>query len=283
MSVNVPNTFIRLFTSMVKKDFQQKGSVLRGSVGRLRNLTNAEDANFHRIGTATVTQRVRHGVIPAHDIAHSQVTIGVEDWYSRLLIDDADRLKTNINLQREYSEAIGMALGRQLDDIIVSALGATTNTGTLQGFTGLGANTLTKQALLRMQAVVKNAQVPQSELVWVISPDVTAALLDINEVTNIDFVQTKPLPEGQLPPRFLGFRWVESTRLPTAAGGAGPTGQQVTTYLVHRESFGVLMQRDIRVKVERLPDRDGDQVLGVLTAGAGIIDPAGVYEIVIDV
>ena len=123
-----------------------------------------------------------------------------------------------------YAKAAAAAMGRSMDDVIITALGGTAQTGVSGGtstalpsaqkpFSASQSDGLTVAKLLEAKYLMDNASVdPSLKRFFVCSPKQIQDLLNTTEVKSSDFNTVKALAQGQLN-SFLGFEFIMSTRL----------------------------------------------------------------------
>ena len=123
MSFQVTTAMVDMFSANVFHLSQQKMSRLRPFV-RNEN-QNAETAFYDRIGLREARRKEgRHSDVVYIDTPHSRRAVTMIDFYDADLVDQEDKLRTIMNLENEYTQAIAMGLARQTDrEIIDGALG----------------------------------------------------------------------------------------------------------------------------------------------------------------
>ncbi|MEW5705138.1 MAG: phage capsid protein [Pseudomonadota bacterium] len=128
MSTQITTAFVQQYNANVYHLLQQKGSKLRAYV-RQETITG-KSAFFDQIGSVAAQLRTsRHADTPRMDTPHSRrrVTTGTYEWAD--LIDKADNIRMLINPSSEYAQAAAWALGRSIDDVLITAVTATAYTG----------------------------------------------------------------------------------------------------------------------------------------------------------
>lgn len=160
MSTQITTAFVEQYKANVYHLVQQKGSKLRGIV-RIEDITG-ENAFFDQIGSVAAQRRLsRHGDTPRMDTPHSRrrVTPAPYEWAD--LIDKQDKVRMLIDPTSEYAQAAAWALGRAMDDVILTAVDASASTG-VDGSTSTAFDT---------------AMIVDVQVVW---PGVTAADTGLN-------------------------------------------------------------------------------------------------------
>ena len=121
----IDTTFISQFESEVHVAFQRMGSKLRNTVREKK--VSAQDDTFPKIGKGVAGQKARHGKVPLMNLGHSKVQVTMADYYAGEIVDKLDMLKTNIDERQVTVQAIAGALGRKVDEVLVTAMDAATN------------------------------------------------------------------------------------------------------------------------------------------------------------
>ena len=103
---------------------QQMGSLLRNAVDV--ETVKGKNAFFEQIGEVTAQVRTsRHSDTPQLDTPHSRRRVSLADYEWADLIDDQDKIRMLIDPTSSYAKAAAAAMGRSMDDVIITALGGT--------------------------------------------------------------------------------------------------------------------------------------------------------------
>ena len=129
MSFNVTTHFVQQYTTNVQLLLQQKGSKLRGTVSTGSYSGKAAKA-VEQVGAVNAQKRTqRHGDTPLISTPSDARWIYPVDYEWADLIDDQDKLRMLIDPQSSYAQNGAYALGRAMDDEIISAFFGTAKTG----------------------------------------------------------------------------------------------------------------------------------------------------------
>lgn len=115
------------YEAEVKYLFQRQGSVLRQTV-RIKDGIIGSSTTFQKIGKGTASVKARHGVITPMNRDHTAIPCTLADFYAGDWVDKLDEAKTNIDERMAIAQGGVWALGRKVDDQIITALGTTTQT-----------------------------------------------------------------------------------------------------------------------------------------------------------
>jgi hypothetical protein len=262
MSTQVTTAFVQQYSANIQMLSQQMGSLLRDKV-RLESVVG-KNAFFDQVGAVTAQKRTsRHSDTPQIDTPHARRRVSLVDYEFADLIDDQDKVRLLIDPTSSYAQAAAFAMGRAMDDEIISAATGTAFTGetgststalpSAQKITESGTDGLTIAKLrtakekLDLQSV--DPSIPRHIIV---SPRQVTDLLGTTEVTSSDFNTVKALANGEVN-SFLGFNFIVSNRLSIASskrsciafaqdGIALGVGKDVTARIDERADKGYATQ-----------------------------------------
>ena len=309
-SVEITEAMVDQFSANVMHLSQQTSSRLR--MHCRQETFNAEAKFFDRIGKRKARRKEsRHGDVIYDNTPHSRRQVVMEDFYDADLVDDEDKLRIIMEPTSEYAIAIASALGRQMDEEIISgALGnayagkkgqtpvALPDSQKIAAFDGLaatgsGLNVPTLRAIRKKfkqnEAIMKGEQ-----LIIVVAAQQIDDLLGNVEVTSADFATVKALVDGEVD-TYMGMKFVETELLPfndtaitydvvTGAVGAGGgtiaigEGRRCFVMTANR---GVLCAtaREVNGRVSELPTKHYSvQVYGSLSIGVTRMEEEQVVE-----
>lgn len=293
MSYSVDTAFVNSYHGQLEHIFQQKGSKLRGT---LREVTqNSEYDYWDRLGTATVNAiTTRHGDTPHNTIDHTRRRNQVIGYDSNEFFDNQDKMRMIIDPKSGYAEAQARALGRQMDDTIISSLLGTAYSGK-DGATsvtydtayriavdyvesgGAANSNLTIGKLRRaLYLLESNDAIDDGEPITVVAhPSQKQSLLRTTEVTSSDYNGIRALVNGQVD-TFMGFKFIWTTRA-TSSGGYRQA-------LAYPKSAGLIgVAENINVKIDERPDkRYSYQVYSTATFGSTRMWEERVIQILCD-
>jgi len=223
MSTQITTAFVNQFSSNVQMLSQQMGSLLRTAVDS--ESVNGEKAFFDQVGAASAVLRTsRHADTPLVETPHSRRMVTMSDYEYADLIDDQDKVRLLVDPTSTYSRAAAAAMGRAMDDVIITAALGTANTGK-DGSTSTalpagqkiahGSAGLTIAKLVSAKELLDAASVdPSIPRYIVVSPKQISDLLNNTTVTSSDFNTVKALAQGEIN-SFVGFQFIVSNRLNT--------------------------------------------------------------------
>lgn len=269
MSTSVDLSFSKAFESEVKQAYQRMGSKLRRQVRSKSNIKGSS-TTFQTIGKGTPTTKVRHGQITPMNVSHTPVECTLVDYYAGDWVDKLDEAKVNHDERRVLVQAGAAALGRKTDELIISALDAT-SLEVAAGGTGL---TLAK-ILSAMEVLGGNDVFEDGRMTAVVPWNEWTDLLQIEQFSSSDYAKDSfPLLKGSEARLFLGTVWMPHSGLETLVSGGVSK-----SFWFNQDAVGHASGADITSDITWHGDRAAWFVNNMMSQGAVLIDGAGVVEI----
>jgi hypothetical protein len=230
MSFEITTAFVKQYHSNVDFLSQQKGSRLRDCVRT--ETQEGKEAYYDQIGPTAARKRTsRHSDTPLISTPHARRRTTLVDYDWADLIDDMDKVRTLINPQSLYAQNAAFAMGRSMDDELITAFYGSAAAGE-EGGTATTFDTSNNQIAVNLGG--SNIGLTIAKLVrakrimdgWDIDPDIPRYiachakqiedLLGTTQITSSDYNTVKALAAGQLD-SFLGFKFIQIERLPVDA------------------------------------------------------------------
>lgn len=275
MSVNLTNVQATQFAAEVKHKFQEKGS-LRETV-RQREARGAKTVQFNLMGRGQAAERTTiHTEIPVMGISHTPVTVDVKNYTAAELTDIFLNNQVPFDERLELIDTISGALSRRLDQVIIDAMGGFSATKTVANDVSGVVSDMTVDAIRAAAKFLDEDGVPDGDRTLVISPSGLHSLLESTEASSIDFNNVKALVRGDLD-TFYGF---QIKKIGTREEGGLPllTGTR-TSFAYHKSAIGLAVNMEPNIRVDWDEQYGAHRVTGFLSAGAGVIDGAGLVDI----
>ena len=281
MSTQITTAFVNQFSSNVQLLSQQMGSKLRGAVSE--ESVTGEKAFFDQIGSAVAQIKTsRHADTPLMETPHARRQVSIDTYEYAELIDDADKVRMLIDPTSTYARAAAAAIGRAMDDAIITAATGTAKTGASGGTdtTMLSANQiahgsagLTVAKLVQAKKILDNASVDPSIPRYIaVGPEQIEDLLNNSTVTSSDYNTVKALVQGEID-TFLGFQFITSTRLAVASSVR-------TCFAWAEDGIKLAVGKDVMAKIDERADKSySTQVFYCATFGATRMEEEKVVEI----
>lgn len=227
MSIQVPVAFQQKYHNDFLLLAQQNGSRLRRTVRTDPDRLDGKAGFFDRIGAVSMTEiTTRHQPTVLQNTPHSRRRITMRDFAFHDAIDWQDVIRLGRDPSGKYSQNAIMAAGRQMDDLIIAALGgnavsidsddAATNVplpSAQKIATGSGGLTIlklrqTKKLLDASEAGTQDG----AKRFFVATSNQIDDLLATTQVTSADYNGVKALVQGEIN-TFMGFEFIRTERL----------------------------------------------------------------------
>jgi hypothetical protein len=282
MSTEITTAFVEQYSSNIQMLSQQKGSLLRDKV-RVESVTG-KNAFFDQVGSVTASVRTtRHADTPQSDTPHSRRRVSLVDYEFADLIDDLDKVRMLVDPTSTYALAAAYAMGRAMDDAIITAATGSADTGVAGGtavalpssqiIAEAGTTGMTIAKLREAKEIIDLADVdPSLPRHIIVSPKQITDLLGTTEVTSSDFNTVKALAQGDIN-TFLGFNFIVSNRLAIA------TNKRKCIAFVS-DGIGLAVGKDATARIDERADKGyATQVYYSAAFGATRMEEEKVVEI----
>ncbi len=204
MSTSINNAFITQYERDVHEVFQRNGSVLKPTV-RFKSDVVGSVATFQKIGKGLATTNARHGTITPMNQTHTAISTTLADFYAGDWVDKLDEAKINIDERKAIASGGAKALGRKVDDQLLTTLDTTSQTVVTLTVT---TSAQVRNGLLDMiEAMIVNDAYEPGNMYGVMSPHLWAAASTIKEFASADYVAGNGLPFMEGAPVGMFKRW----------------------------------------------------------------------------
>lgn len=290
MSVNVNTAFVQQYSTNITMLLQQQGSRLRNTVQNY-SFTGKAASMAEQFGAVSpVRNQSRHSDTPLISTPQDKRWIYPNDYDWADLIDQQDRLRMLIDPSGPYTQAGVMAMGRAIDDEIISGLLTSNNTGengtvatgTLYAYnsnsqsvaaatgaasaTGLNIAKLRQAKKILLQADV---DIDNDELFMAISAQQHDNLLNEAQAISLDYNTRPVLVDGKIT-SFMGFNFIHTERIPGASNfnaaisptitsadsdGSYVAGSRWMVPFWAKSGMALGMWNDVQASVDKRPDK----------------------------
>ena len=282
MSTQITTAFVNQFSSNITMLSQQMGSLLREAVD-VETVTG-EKAFFDQVGSAVAQVRTsRHGDTPLMETPHARRMVTMSTYEYADLIDDPDKVRLLVDPTSTYARAAAMAMGRSIDDVIISAALGSASTGKA-GSTSTAlpsgqkiahaSGGLTQAKLVAAKKILdQNSVDPSIQRYIIVSPEQIEDLLNITAVTSADFNTVRALVQGEVD-TFVGFKFIVSNRLNTDSDG----NRQVIAFA--GDGIKLAIGKDVTGRIDERADKSySTQIYYCMDIGATRMEEEKVVEI----
>ena len=290
MSVNVNTAFVQQYSTNIMMLLQQQGSRLRNTVQNYSFLGKAASMAEQFGAVSPVRNQSRHSDTPLISTPQDKRWIYPNDYDWADLIDNQDRLRMLIDPAGPYTQAGVMAMGRAIDDEIISGLLNANNTGengtvstsTLYAYNSnsqsvaatIGASAATGLNIAKLRAAKRKlleaeVDVDNDQLFCVITAKQHDDLLNEAQAVSLDYNTRPVLVDGKIS-QFMGFNFVHSERIPGGANfntainpaitsadsdGSYVTGSRWMVPVYAKSGMALGMWNDVQASVDRRADK----------------------------
>ncbi len=282
MSTQITTAFVNQFSANVQMLSQQMGSLLRNAVDT--ESVNGEKAFFDQVGQAAAVLRTsRHQDTPLVETPHTRRMVTMSDYEYADLIDDSDKVRLLVDPTSTYSRAAAAAMGRAMDDVIITAALGSSQTGKDGSTTTAlpagqkiahGSAGLTIAKLVSAKELLDAASVdPSIPRHIIVSPKQVSDLLNNTTVTSSDFNTVKALAQGEVS-SFVGFNFIVSNRLNTDSN----SNRQVIAFA--QDGLKLAVGKEPAARIDERADKSySTQVYYCQTIGSTRMEESKVVEI----
>ena len=235
MADNIASVYAVQYGTNISLLLQQKGSKLRQAVqtGSYKGKQSEVVTQYGATSARAVSTRYQP-IVPVNT-PNNRRWVFPEDYDWADLIDNFDKLRLLADPQSAYSQNGLYAMGRAIDDVIISGIFGTNKTGEAGGtnttfdtvnqqvavnYAAAGNVGLTVDKLREARRILMENEVDlDAEAAYcAISAEQHDDLLGQLQVTNADFNTDAPVLQDGKVTRFLGINFIHTERLPTSSG-----------------------------------------------------------------
>lgn len=287
MSTSIDQAFIKDYNSDVHAVFQRRGGILRASV-RIKDNVVGSSTTFQKVGKGVATTKARHGVITPMNQAHTPVECTLSDFYAGDWVDRLDEAKTNIDERNVIAQGGAWALGRKVDNQIITALATTSQTAVSWVVTSKAA---IRNSLIAMAEALDALDVPNDGMRYgALTTHSWAYAMTVTEFASSDFVGPDGRPYVEGAPilkfkNFLGILWCVHTDLPGKAGNTATVlawHKTAAGYATGAHAGNVAGNGPVSADITWHGDRAAHFVNHMMSGGACLIDDTGVIKGTVD-
>jgi hypothetical protein len=235
MADNIASVYAVQYGTNISLLLQQKGSKLRGAVQTGSYMGKQSEVVTQYGATSARAVSTRYQPIVPVNTPNNRRWVFPEDYDWADLIDNFDKLRLLADPQSAYSQNGLYAMGRAIDDVIISGIFGTNKTGEAGGtnttfdtanqqiavtYAAAGDVGLTVDKLREARRILMENEVDlDAEPAYcAISAEQHDDLLGQLQVTNADFNTDAPVLQDGKVTRFLGINFIHTERLPVSSG-----------------------------------------------------------------
>lgn len=285
MSTSIDTAFITSYEAKVHEVYQRRGAYLKDAV-RMKTDVVGSTAVFQKIGKGVATTKARHGTITPMNQTHTAPSCVLADFYAGDWVDKLDEAKININERDVIASGGAMALGRKVDDQILTVLDTTGQTSVPLTVTSKAAILAT--ALEFVEAAWDNDVPNEGEVYAVVTPRYWSQLMLLDQFQRSEYVRadgmafvTGPTIGGGRWKDWMGIKWKMQTGLPgagTAVAKCFVWHKMATAYAVAASAGNIAGNGAVGADITWHGDRAAHFVNHLMSGQSCMIDDTGVIE-----
>lgn len=282
MSFQITTAFVQQYNENVAQLVQQKGSRLRGAV-RVETGIVGKAAYYDQLGAvAAVLKATRHSDTPLIETPHARRQVTMYDYWIADLVDKEDEVRILISPASGYAIAQANAMGRAMDDRVITEATGTSLTGEAGGTSTVlpsaqkvaAASTgLTLAKLLSTKEILDAGETDPEEPRFVAcAAGQITDLLNTTEIKSADYNTVKALAMGEVN-TFMGFKFIRTQRL-------GLVGSDRRCFSWVQSGILLAIGIDIKARISERSDKGyATQVFYQMTIGATRMEEEKLVEI----
>jgi hypothetical protein len=284
MSTSITTAFVAQYEKEVHHAFQRYGGILRAAV-RTKTDVVGSTCTFQKIGTGSASTKARHGVITPMNVSHTAPVATLADFYAGDWVDRLDEAKINHDERMALAQAGAWALGRKVDEQIMTGLTATTQSTVSISQTGTSQFL---SSMLEWSRALDRNDVPNDGMRYAaVTPHVWSCLSKVTAFASADYIGADglPLKEGASIMKWKewnGVKWCVHNGL-TGVGTAS-----AECYMWHKNAIGYAtgahpknageQSNAVMADITWHGDRAAHFINHWMSGGAVLIDDAGVIQ-----
>jgi len=264
MASSITNAFITQFEAEVHMAYQRMGSKLKNLV-RTVNGVNGSTVKFQKVAKGSANTKARHAEVVAMDLAHSNVSATLTDYYAADYVDKLDELKINIDERQVVAQSAAYALGRKTDEVLIATLDAATS---IAANVSSSATGMTLIKAKNMMEVFNGNDVPDdNQRYWAVGPKQWSDLLSVDQFSRVEYVGPSdlPFPNGMTAKRWMGFLFFVHS-------GLSLSGSDRKNLAFHKSAIGCGIGSDVRTEVNYIPEKVSHLITSMISLGSVAID-----------
>lgn len=256
MANTIANVYVETFEQNLRHVAQQENTKLLPYV-QVRG-EESENHNWEKLGSSDASVKTtRLQTTPVADTAWARRVAVSQTWDNGESTEQEDPVQMIVDPNSNLVKSLGYSMRRAQDDVIITAATADAleGDGSTTAFTagqtvGDYSTAIDFDSITAIQEIfMKNDIDPSVPKVAVVGPTQVRKLMQLTENTSSDYVQAQALQRYGIVPGWLGFTWINSTRLlnPTAPG------DDIDCLFFTDQAIGMNIPKNITAKVAEDP------------------------------
>ena len=254
MPITISNVYVQTFEQTVRHLAQQSEAKLRGWCQE-RGVTS-EQHNWETLDQTVAAEKGGpRSPTPVTDAVWGRRVSVARSYDVGDTTEQEDPVQMLVDPNSNVARSQGMAMRRKIDDVMIEAAladalngdGSTTSILSAQTV-GTGGEEISFDIVTQVnEKFMENDIDPEVEKVCVVGPKQVRRMLQLTEVTSVDYQNVKALAGNGMVPNWLGFKWIMSNRLNV------PGASELDCLAFTRAAIGLQVNKDITARVAEDP------------------------------
>ncbi len=284
MSTTIPVSHVQSYARMASLVFQRPGQFLKEAV-RFEGGIVGKSHTFQKIGTGIATVKARHGNVVPMDLEHTAPSCSLVDFFAPEYVAPTDIERILHDEKSAVMQSGLYALGRKLDDQIITVLNTTSQSTITVVVTTEAA---VRNGLITLLEALDDNDVPNDgQRFGILSPRMWSRAMTVKEFSAADYVGADGMAFTQgaaMHSRWKfwnGCNWKQHSATP----GKGTSTAEM--YVWHKRAVGYAAgaidsntagSDNVAAKIDWIGEKYEWLVNHVMTGEACMIDDTGVIE-----
>ena len=278
--ITIDSAYIQTFENNVRYIAQQKEAKMRGK-GQEKT-ESSQNHNWEILGTLDAQEKTSaRSPTPEQDAEWTRRVSLAKTYDIGTSTELEDPVQMLVDPNSSLTRAIAMGMNRQFDDVFIAAVTGTaldgdgaTNALPAGQILGDGTTEISFDFVTQVQELFMSNDIdPEVPKCFVVGPKQVRKLMQLTEQTSSDYVNANRLLSYGIVPNWLGFTWINSTRLLI------PLADQITCFAVTMAAMGTNINKDITVQVAQDPSISfAWRIYSHMTLGTVRVEDAQVVE-----
>ena len=252
--INIEDAYIQTFENNVRHIAQQRVAKLRGK-GQIKT-ESSQNHNWEKLGILDATEKTSaRTATPEQDALWARRTSLARTYHIGTSTELEDPVQMLVDPNSNLTKAIAMGMNRKYDDVFIEACTADALNGDGSTTAFLAAQELGDYSapisfdfVTEVQELFMNNDIdPEVPKCFIVGPTQIRKLMQLTEQTSSDYVNAQRLLSYGIVPNWLGFTWINSTRLLI------PLADQIDCLAMTEMAMGTNINLDISAKVAQDP------------------------------
>ena len=289
MSTTITAAFVAQYESEVHHLFQRYGGVLRSTVRTKPNVVGST-TTFQKIAAGAASTKARHGIITPMNVVHTTAVATLADFYAGDWVDRLDEAKINHDERQALAQSGAWALGRKVDDQLLTAMDGTSQTTVTFTLTSKGT---VENALLDWAQTLNENNVPNDgNRFAVLTPFAWTCAMKLDSFANSQLIGSDGLPWKEGAPMLNRWKDWNGVKWTVHNGITGVGTATAFMFMWHRNAIGYAtgahpmnageQSNAVMADITWHGDRAAHFINHWMSGGAVLIDDTGVVQCTVD-